>query len=155
MPLPRLATVDGLEARLGTSLTGDDLRRAEAMLDDASALIRAEAGVTWLDAGGRLADVPELIASICMAVAYRAYKNPEGVAQSSVGDVSLSYGRTPPGAVWLTPDERRQVRRLGGGAPSIKTAQLVAPDDETTTYFVDVVGGGDPINMGPPPWEMQ
>ena len=46
---PALASLDDLETRMGSV---SDEARALALLDDASALIRAEANYTWIDADG-------------------------------------------------------------------------------------------------------
>lgn len=42
--MPALATIEDLEARLGRELTPEEQARAQALLDDASALIRAYTG---------------------------------------------------------------------------------------------------------------
>ena len=78
-----LATVQQLSARLGITPTGGDAERALAALEDASALIRSEAAVDWIDDSDALSDVPSVIEAITLAVAYRAYQNPTGAAQTS------------------------------------------------------------------------
>lgn len=124
---PPFATLAELAERLGTVLDehAADGQRALAALVDASELIRSEGGKTWLDEHGEvLAELPAIIASITLAVAYRAYTNPSGTSQSSVGDVSVSYAREGvAGAVYLTRAERRAVRRAAGATP-IGTVQL-------------------------------
>lgn len=115
MTLPALASTDDLADRLGVSLTGVELLRAEAVLNDASALIRMKAGVDWVnEAGDALEDVPALVEAIAIAAAHRAFRNPDGLAQSSVGDISVSYARDGEAAVYLTADERRAVRKAAG-----------------------------------------
>ena len=126
MPAP-LADITAFEALLGHSLTGADLSRAMAVLDGASALIRSEAADDFED------EVPPIVAQVCLWSAQRAYRNPDGVSQSSVGDVSVSYGATDgSGAVFLTRSELRQVRKAGG-LSSVVSVPLVTPylgDDE-------------------------
>lgn len=156
MVLPSLASTGDLEARLGVTLEGDALGRAEATLADASALIRSEAGLDWVDADGHLDAVPDVAKAICLAAAYRAFRNPDGAAQTSTGDVSISFGRTPPGALYLTEAELRAVRRLGGGS-RVSTIALESPwavQSGGSPYYVPVAGGGDPIPLGPFPWEV-
>lgn len=159
--LPPLASVADLEARLGFgTLTGNNLSRAEAALDDASSLIRSLAGMDWIDDMEAL-DFGELAArdidsleSTCLAVAARAYRNPEGARQASVGDTSVSYGAAPGGSVYLTPAEMKVIRHIGG-LPSIGTVELVSPNAGVgSTWYVPVAGGGDPLPFGPLPWEM-
>ncbi|MCK9496597.1 MAG: hypothetical protein M0R75_14035 [Dehalococcoidia bacterium] len=114
--LPPLADLEALAARLGVSdLIGLDAGRGQAALDDASALIRQEADATWVDDEGQLEDVPDAVASICLAVAYRAYRNPEGTVQASLGDASVTYARTGGGsAIYLTDYEIKALRRVAG-----------------------------------------
>jgi hypothetical protein len=155
--LPPLASVDQLGARLGSDPTGSEYERAFAVLNDVSALVRSVAGLDWVtedDGDIELDDVPDIIVAVTVAVAYRAYQNPTGATQSSVGDVSVSYGREGvTGAIYLTPDERRAVRRAAG-ASSAGTVELVSPYyPAASAYYVPVEGGGDPIPIGPFPWE--
>lgn len=117
--LPPLADVSALEALLGQTLAGADLSRASAVLDAASALIRSEAGDDFT--GG----VPAIVEQVCLWASMRAFRNPDGVAQSSVGDVSVSYrSNEDSGAVFLTRDERRQVRKAAG-SPGVVSVPMV------------------------------
>lgn len=152
--LPALATTDALALRLGVTFSVSETERAAAVLDDASALIRSEAGVDWVDEQGQLLDVPTVVESIALAVAYRAYRNPDGLGQASLGDASVTYDRGPgQSAVYLTRDERRSIRRAAGitaaGAIELVSPWLMPAD----TYPVTVSGGGDSIPIGPFPWE--
>jgi hypothetical protein len=157
MVLPSLAATEALEARIGATLTGSDLVRAQAMLDDASALIRSEAGLDYVDEFGELETVPPIIEAITLAAAYRAYRNPDGVSQSSVGDVSVSYGRDRTMAsIYLTPAERAAIRKAAG-ASAVLSIGLVSPwvgAETTVNYYVPVEGGGDMLPLGPLPWEL-
>lgn len=127
MPEP-LADIAALEALLGHSLTGDDLSRASAVLDAASALIRSEAGTDFEDA------VPAIVEQVCLWASMRAYRNPDGVSQSSVGDVSVSYrSNEESGAVFLTRAELRQVRKAAGASGVVSvpmTTAYLATDEE-------------------------
>lgn len=149
-----LASVTSLGLRLGITLTGADAERAAAVLDDASALIRAEAGTDWLDEAEQLSGVPAVVEAIALAVAYRAFRNPDGVSQTSLGDASVAYDRgTGQAAVYLTRDERRAVRRAAG-TTVIGAIELASPwAMPVSSYPVPVEGGGDPIPIGPFPWE--
>ena len=151
---PPLATVAALGLRLGITLAGADAERAAAVLDDASALIRGEAGAEWLDAEGALSGVPAVVESVALAVAYRAFRNPDGVSQTSLGDASVAYDRgTGQAAVYLTRDERRAIRRAAG-TTAVGAIELVSPwAMPAGDYPVAVAGGGDSIPIGPFPWE--
>jgi hypothetical protein len=114
--LPPLATLGAMGDRLG--ITFDPLApdgiRAAAALADASALVRAVARTTWVDADGNLEPVPPVVVQVTIAAAIRAYRNPDGYTQASVGDVSVSYGSRPGGALYLTKDEKRAVMAAAG-----------------------------------------
>ena len=121
-----------------------------------SQLIRSEAAVDWIDDSDALSDVPSVIEAITLAVAYRAYQNPTGASQTSLGDASVSYAREgSSGAVYLTRDERKAVRKAAG-ISSVGSIALVSPwlSEAANYYYAEVEGGGDPIPLGPFPWEL-
>ena len=127
---PALATYAQFVARLGSTPIGPEIERAKAALEDASALVRNEAGEEWLDDDGDLETVPAAIVAVTLEVARRAFKNPDGVSQAAVGDVSVSYARDDgSGIVYLTRDERRVIRRAGG-RQAVGSIQLTAPAPE-------------------------
>jgi hypothetical protein len=145
-----LADLAQLSERLGTTLSPEstDGLRGQGLLNDASSLIRSE-GLDWVDPH----TAPDIVVSICLAVAQRAYKNPEGVRQASVGDVAVTYGATTTSgsAIFLTRQELRAIRRAAGRS-AIGSVQMTS----------DLQGGGDPrwaptegdpIPLGPWPWE--
>lgn len=158
--LPSLASLQQFEVRLGTSTLLDEYGdptdpnglRAQAALDDASALIRGEAGENWVDEYGELDEVPDIIESITMSVAGRAYQNPGGYSQATTGDASVSYSREGnAGTLYLTKSERQAIRRAAGksGISSIpleKPEQIVVHDH---SEYVEVTNGGDPFPYGP------
>src|SRR4029077_18466475 len=99
-------SLDDFALRLG-GLSASDEDRAQACLNDASALIRAEAsGEDWVDADGALEEVPDVIATVCFAAATRAFRTPDGVRQETIGNYSVAYVDTST-AVFLTDGERR------------------------------------------------
>jgi hypothetical protein len=112
--LPLLAPVSALEIRLGKStgsLSGTDLARAEAALQDASALVRAAAGKTWVSEDGLTATAPDAASVVTVTAALRAYRNPEGFISETLGDYNY---RRPEGGqavgVYLTREERQMVK---------------------------------------------
>lgn len=154
--LPSLATLEDFQARLGIPLLDDydepldpDGIRAQAALDDASALVRSAAGLEWVDEYGELEDVPDIATSITLAVAGRTYQNPQGFSQATVGDSSVSYSREGnAGGIFLTKSEERALRRLGSGG----IGEIVVGKDyelRGTQEWVEVTNGGDPFPYGP------
>lgn len=166
--LPPLVDLEALSERLGLVLTDEhdeptspDGVRALAALSDASALVRAEADQEWVDEHGELdfgdlsPGAVDVIQSTTIGVAYRAFRNPEGASQASVGDVSVSYGRDGgAGALFLTQAERRALRRAVG-LSSASAVEIVSPwgQPAVASYYAPVAGGGDPMPMCIPPWE--
>lgn len=135
--VPALAGIARFSRKLGYTPTGAESERAEHLLDEASELIRDVAGQTWLNDDGTLGAVPRRIANICVAAAFRAFGNPEGLSQRSLGDSSKSYDRTGREGgedVYLTAAEERDIRRSNGG--SMISVTLVTPYDVETVEDV-------------------
>jgi hypothetical protein len=108
--LPAFATLEQLTARVAGGQVND--ARAQAVLDDASARIRAEAVKTWVTDGELDADVPDIVVAVCLQAALRAYQNPERLTQEGIG---TGYVQSNVSAdVYLTKAELRLVRRAAG-----------------------------------------
>ena len=113
--LPALATIEDLEARLGHPIVDDAERaRAQALLDDASALVRFVAGQTWVDDTFDppvITDVPDVVVSITCAAALRGWYNPAAIESAQLGAVSVRYG-----GAWLSGSEREALAQYSRGA---------------------------------------
>jgi hypothetical protein len=138
--LPPLASVESLGRKLGYVPEGLEADRAGDMLDAASTLIRDLAEKTWVEADtGVLEAVPRAIVRICVEAAYRAFGNPEGLSQRSIGDSSKSYDRAKREggeAVYLTDAEKRRVLAAAvTSSPTVVT--MVSP------YSGDPLDDGD------------
>ena len=129
MATPSLAPVSALETRLGLAagtLSGADLARAEADLADASALIRAEAGKTWVDADGVTITAPEVVVTVCVRAAKRSFQNPEDLIGENVGDYGTQRRET---GVYLSDQEKEIVRKAAvsnGGSYDVQTPSAYA-----------------------------
>jgi hypothetical protein len=112
--LPAFATVAQLADRFPGGIGESDVARAQAALADASAKIRAEANLDWIVANSNppalVANVPDVVVTIALAAALRAFSNPEQLIQEGIGTYHASYsaGNTD---VYLTKQEIRLVRR--------------------------------------------
>ncbi|WP_229398183.1 hypothetical protein [Micromonospora okii] len=116
MSLPPLAPVAAMERRLGVApgtLAGADLVRAGAALDDASTMVRAEAGNDWVAADGTTVTAPPVVVTVVVSAALRTYRNPDGYSGESVGDYSYQYARDSTSG-YLTPAEVRIIRQAAG-----------------------------------------
>ena len=156
--LPAFATVEDLAARVPGGIAEADEARAQAALDDASAKIRSVANRPWVDAAGDVVeDLPDIVFTVCLKAAQRCFDNPEGLASESIG----TYAETrpnPSGDVYLTAEERRDIRRAAaGGSGGLWTQPTTRGPLETPgrdgrcgdTVYVDVVGGSPIPFTGP------
>jgi hypothetical protein len=107
--LPPLATINQLAARVGRPfLPGAETDRANGLLEDASSLVRFEAGEDWVDeTTGELAGVPDVATTITLAAATRAWFNPAQVQSEQLGAAMVRFGD-----VWLTGAEADRLGRL-------------------------------------------
>lgn len=111
MALPPLATVADLEARLGHPITDPaEQARANALLADASALVRFAAGQTWVDENDNLTVVPDLAVTVTCQAALRGWYNPANIESAQLGAVSVRYGNA-----WLTAQETAQLAEFSQG----------------------------------------
>lgn len=128
--LPPLASFDQLARKLGYTPEDAERTRAEDILDSASELIRDVAGKTWVSTTtGVLESVPRRVRSICVEVAYRAFGNPQGLSQRTIGDDSKSFDRAKREggeAVYLTTAEEKAIRKAAAGS-SLVSVTLVSP----------------------------
>ncbi len=84
-----LATVAALASRVGEPIEGEqDIALADAVLAEASALVRHHADEAWPDGS----TVPAVAVAITVAAAARAYLNPSGF-QMERGD-AVTFNRT-------------------------------------------------------------
>lgn len=167
--LPAFASLTDLRARIPGGIEDDDEARAQANLDDASVLIRAESRRNWVNDDDEL-DLPtgddrwraDILVRVCLAAAQRAFENPEGVTQEAL----LSYSETRASSsndVYLTAAEKRLIRKAAGtsGLGTIDaTRSTIASDGRplglesercnevgADAMFLDTEPAGDPI-----PW---
>lgn len=111
--LPAFATIDEFANRLPGGISDDDSTRAQAALDDASALIRNETGKTWVTDDELDADVPDIVVTVTCRAAMRAFVNPTGLVQDTTGPFSASFANAS-SDVYLTKNEKSDVRRAAG-----------------------------------------
>lgn len=140
MATPTLADIWQLQQRIPGGVASEDLPRALAALDDASALIRVEAGEDWLDDDGNLETVPAAIVSVCCAVVRRVLDNPAGLTSETIAGYSYSQANAS-ADVFLTKAERATIRKAvgAGGFVSITLESPYTPPlvDDRLVY-----GGG-------------
>lgn len=125
-----LAGVSDLADWLGETLTPGtaDHNRALLCLRMASALVRTEAGKTWLTAEGELDSPPEPAVMVTVYSASRAFENREAQTRGGIDDATESW-RVDEAGVYLTVSERRQVAALRGGITGLRTVPTTRVDE--------------------------
>jgi hypothetical protein len=148
---PAFATVEQLTARVVGGQVDDG--RAQAVLDDASARIRAEAVKSWVTDGELDADTPDIVEVVCLQAALRAYQNPERLTQEGIG---TGYVQSNVSAdVYLTKAELRLVRRAAGNSglwtkPTTRGYLESGRGPGTDTTFMPTELGDEPLAESEP-----
>lgn len=153
---PALATVAALEARLGIppgTLAGADLAKAQADLEDASNLVRAETRRSWLD-DTNTPNAPGPVVTIVLKAALRCYRNAE--EYSSETEDGYTWRREPDSVTpYLIPAEIRLLRRYSATSTGLYTLPTTRTEVGDPYYLEDQYGG-DPILVHDPdyrgPW---
>ncbi|MCT1430571.1 hypothetical protein M3G50_07365 [Brachybacterium muris] len=144
-----LATVQELADWIGDPIQADspDYKRAELCLRAASALVRAEAGRTWITEGDIVQDVPENVRMVTLYCASRVFDNREGQNRWNIDDAGGGWKVEEAGA-YLTASEKDTLagyaQRRHGGLGTVST---------TRGDCGPSVAGYVPTEDGPPfPW---
>lgn len=130
--LPPLASLETLETWMGTSV---DSARADAIISAASTLIRSHTGRVWVGAEGVEDGVTELqlaqVRDVCITVAERVYRNPDGTTHQLAGPYSRSVATWSALGLWLTDAEK--ARLPGAGVSGLMSVRVVAPAQARAT----------------------
>ena len=136
-----LARIEDIEQRLGRRFADGEWPRPAGVLDDASALVRAEGNSAWT-----LDTVPEAVHAVVCRVAIRAIEHPEGFSSESGGDYSYQRKGAEDG-VYLTDREARIVRR-GSGRTGLWTQPVTRNEYVDRTEWVNTLPGSEPFPIG-------
>lgn len=124
--------VDADELRVYLNMQEIDRPRADLMIKQA--VLLAESIVKPL---------PDAASAVVLAVAGRAYANPQGVAYETVGPISV---QRPQAGLYMTRDERRTLQRLAGRGGAFTIDPTPADADPSVTW--PVVWGDEPDPHG-------
>jgi hypothetical protein len=122
---PPFADADDLAELLGEDIEQDsaDWKRAKRILRSASNLVRRQTRNDWLDADGALiTPLPEDLADITLACAYRYYTNPDAETQWSrqIDDGMDGGGRkVDESGLYLTDSEKATLANLVSDASPV------------------------------------
>lgn len=143
-----IATVDQLAARVPGGIAAADEDRAQAVLDDVSTLINAEAEGAW-DSD----TPPDVVVTICLAASRRAWVNPDGKVSETIGGYSYRVPDATATGVFLTDDEKRMIRKAAGVAEAGVATVTLNPDFTGTDYiYLDVEGSERGLPGYPTSW---
>lgn len=104
-----LITQPELEARLGYTPANTD--QIDALITDASALVRLVAGTDFHDDDGNEITTPPALLSILTNMIRRGLENPRGLATESIDDYSYSTHQGQSFQIYPTRNEKRLIRR--------------------------------------------
>jgi hypothetical protein len=154
--LPALATVNDLEARLGLdadTLAGPERARAQAALDDASALVREETRQDWVDPVTTDITAPAPLVRVVLGASLRTYRNPDSEISQTIGPFSRTLKAAEVG-VYLTPAELAIVRRYRKESTGLWTQRTTRGEDWDSTLYVEDDFGCElfPIGTVDKPW---
>lgn len=135
-----LATVEDLAAYIGDPIVEDvEVKQAEALLAQASSLVRAEAkNKTW---GFEPGEVPEQAHWVTLACAARGFTNFEGFEYESVDDWRAGGRKVEEAGLYLTATERRTLQELRPARGPLGTVSTYRDfDTETGAIWTPVEG---------------
>lgn len=138
-----LAGVSELADWIGEPIPADspESKRAEMCLRIASALVRAEAGRTWLGADGATVDAPEDAVMVTLYCAGRVFDNREAQTRASIDD-SDGQWRVDESGAYLTASEKRMLSKFRGSVHGgLGTIATTRGDCEPGTGWVPTVNG--------------
>lgn len=138
--LEPLASLQDLSDRVGETIADDD-HTSLYYLRAASALIRAETGRTWIDDHGYVVDVPSDVRYVCVEVAARLFRNPEGVIQETTGPFTQRLPDKFADGLFLTATEKSQLARYRASRMGLWALQTTREDPFLDTITVPVEGG--------------
>jgi hypothetical protein len=137
-----IADLEALQARLGRTLTGADVARAEAVLSDVSALARGVAGQEWPDAP---TGVPADVIAVVLAAARRGVENPEGWISQTMGPLSATRAAAMVTGEVFTAAELAILRRARPRTGLWTLVTTRGDRDAETGFVADSRPGSDPI----------
>ena len=126
MSLPALVTIEGLRARDAACVS--DRARAQAAIDDATALIHNHTGNRWIVDGALDPAMPPVVTTIAYKVARRALVNPDAVESETQQMGPFQHTRQfGPGDAFLTNDEKETLTGSLGNTSGLSSVRMTAP----------------------------
>lgn len=148
-----LATLEALEVRLGREFQEHERKRAEAIIQDVSALALGETGAKW-----NMATVPSDVVAVILSASLRTFKNPDRYIEQKIGNFGARLDRSEvQGGVFTKPERDVLVRNsqaTGLGLFGFSTVSRTR--DEGSDYgdveYWETNMGGSPIPYSEKRW---
>lgn len=143
MALPSLAPLSALVARLPNGVPESQEARAQAALDDASALVREESRQTWVNEDDEIT-APDALVRIALHVAKRDFLNPDGLAieTETAGPFTRTKTRDrDESGSYLTEEEAEICQRYRVQAQPLWTRETTRGEDTDDTLWLDTENG--------------
>ena len=144
-----LVETDSLAVRLGRDFLPAELPRAQAILDDVSAIALGVTEAEWT-----AEDVPPDVAAVILAAGLRLFKNPDRYIAQSIGDFSATLDRSEVSAGVFTKAEhdvlKRNSQSSGFGVFGFTTVSRYRDEpDRQVEYWATNMPDGTPYSYAP------
>ena len=100
-----IVTLEEFSDRIPGGITQEDTARAFATLVDASNVVCSEGNSEWT-----IDDAPDIVKTMCLSAAKRAFLNPDGVTNLALDGSSAGFANASPD-IYLTAAERRAIHK--------------------------------------------
>lgn len=128
-----LITLADFTARHEETLSTAEQARVTTLIDDASALVIAAVNDSTITDTWEPNLAPDAVVPVVYRMVRRAFVNPDGMESETIGPYTWRSGREP--GIFMTKEERREVRRAAGQAMTSVTLQ--SPYASTGTSWLD------------------
>lgn len=139
-----LVTVDALSVRLGRDLYGEEIERAQAIVDDVSAIALGETAADWT-----IANVPSDVAAVILSAALRVFKNPDRYISQTIGSFSATVHHSEFSSGLFTKAEKdileRNSRRSGLGVFGVASMGRYRDETPTQVEYWETNIPGSPV----------
>lgn len=128
-----LISLAQFEARHEEDLDATEQIRVTTLIDDASALIVAAVKDSTVTDTWDPNAAPDAVVPVIYRMVRRAFVNPDGMESETIGSYTWRRGREP--GIFMTKEERREVRRAAG--QSMTSMTLQSPYTGARTSWLD------------------
>ena len=138
-----LIAVADLDAR---RVSYEDATQAQALIDDASAIVRAYVSPVFDDVTrGGVLSTPDVVVMVVVSMVRRALTNPVGLSMEVLGDYTYQAGSNAVATLMPTARERRLLRLAASAFAVSRGMEFSAPGSSSIYLRSDTPGSGGPV----------